>query len=341
MFSLFRGHTPAIRSNTNRSISSLESIRLGGVDQWMTIRGYDTESPILLFVHGGPGMSDMGAIRHFVPNLEEHFTVAHWSQRGAGNSYSSSIPAESMRMEQFVDDLESLARHLLERFGQQKLFLVGQSWGTILCMRLVKRAPELFYAYVGVNQVVDRAQEELISYRAALNLARKLGNRKAVTQLEALGEPVGGVFATLEGTLVHKTWTRTMGMITYDPKSFMALGKAIALSPELTVRDILNLPKALRWSMELLWREFCQANLFQEIANVEVPVCFVAGQHDTYTSPELQARYLDHLDAPSKEYVLFRRSGHLTCYEEPEQFFAVMLKILRENCPPREIPAHS
>lgn len=334
MFSLFRGRTPTIRSNTNRSIASLEAIRLGGVDQWMTIRGHDRENPILLYVHGGPGMSDMGAIRHFLPSLEEHFTVVHWSQRGAGKSYSSRIPAESMKIGQFVADLESLTRHLLHRFGQQKLFLVGQSWGTLLCMRLIKQTPELFYAYVGVNQVVDRAQEELISYRAALDLALKRGVRKAVTQLEALGEPVAGVFATLEGTLVHKTWTRTMRMITFDPKCFMALGKTMALNPELTVTEILNMFRGLRWNMELLWREFCQANLFDEIHAVEVPVYFVAGQHDTITNPDLQAQYLDQLQAPRKEYVLFERSGHLACYEEPERFCAVMLKALLENCLP-------
>lgn len=341
MFSLFRGRTPVVRSSTNRSISSLEPIRLGGIDQWVTIRGHDRENPILLYVHGGPGMSDMGAIRHFIPALEEHFTVVHWSQRGAGKSYSSRIPAESMTIGQFVDDLESLTRHLLQRFGQRKLFLVGQSWGTLLCMRVVKRAPELFCAYVGVNQVVDRAEEERLSYCAALDIARKRGNRKAVTQLEALGEPVGGLFATLEGTLVHKTWVRTLGLATSDPKSFKSLGKALALNPELTLREIVNLYRALRWNMELLWREFCQANLFQEIAAVEVPVYFVAGQHDRVTNSGLQARYLDQLRAPKKEYILFPHSGHVACFEEPERFYAVMLKILRENTIPLDVPIPS
>lgn len=341
MFSLFQGKTPAIFSSSARSISSLEPIRLGGVDQWVTIRGHDTENPLLLYVHGGPGMSDMGSIRHFIPTLEEHFTVVHWSQRGAGKSYSSRIPAASMTIEQFVDDLESLTRHLLHRFGQRKLFLVGQSWGTVLCMRLVKRAPELIYAYVGVNQVVDRAQEELFSYRATLDRAREQRNRKAVAQLKALGEPVAGVFATLEGTLVHKTWARTLGMITFDPKGFVALGRAIVLSPELTLKDILNFFRALRWNMELLWKEFCQANLFQEISAVKVPVYFVAGQHDTITNPNLQAQYLDQLLAPKKEYILFEHSGHMACYEESQRFNQVMLKILRENCPPRDVPIPS
>lgn len=331
MFSLFRGRTPAIRTKTGRSISVLLPIKLGGVTQWATIRGHDTNNPILLYVHGGPGMSDMGAIRQFIPELEEHFVVVHWSQRGAGKSYSPELSADRMTVEQFVADLEELIHYLLQRFGKQKLFLVGQSWGTALCMRLVKRQPKLVHAYVGVNQVVDREKEEFISYCATLKLARERGNRKAVAQLEAIGEPKGGIFATLEGTLVHKTWIRSMGMITYDPRVFMRFAKAIALNPELTPADILGLFKYLRWNMELLWKDFCQVNLFQEIPAVKVPVYFIAGKHDLITSPELERQYFDLLETPRKEYFLFERSGHMACYEEPQRFLDVMLQVKKEN----------
>lgn len=331
MFSLFHGKTPTIHSKTGRSISMLLPMKVGGVTQWATIRGHDTDHPLLLYVHGGPGMSDMGAIRQFIPELEEHFIVVHWSQRGAGKSYSSELSADCMTVEQFVVDLEELVRYLLQRFGKQKLFLVGQSWGTALCMRLVKRRPDLVHAYVGVNQVVDRDKEELISYRAALHLARERRNRKAVAQLETIGEPKGGIFATLEGTLVHKTWVRALGMITYDPKISMRFAKAIALNPELTPRDILSLFQHLRWNMGLLWRDFCQMNLFQEISAVKVPVYFIAGKHDLITSPDLERQYLELLETPRKEYFLFERSGHMACYEEPQRFLDVMLRVKKEN----------
>lgn len=334
MFSIFKGKTPPIVGGTERSLATLEAIHLGGARQWVTIRSHDTANPILLYVHGGPGMSDMGAIRHFVPRLEEQFTVVHWSQRGAGKSYSAQLPTASMTVGQFVDDLEELTRYLLERFGQQKLFLVGQSWGTLLCMRLVKRAPELFHAYVGVNQVVDRPQEELISYRATLDQARRLGRQKAVTQLEALGEPVDGHYATLEGTLLHKTWARTLGIVTYDPKRFTEFGKAIMLNPELTCKDLFNLFRALRWNMELLWGEFCSPNLRTEIAAVEVPIYFVAGRHDRVTSPQLQAEYLDDLQAPAKEFILFDHAAHIACFEEPDRFYELMLSVRQRGTRP-------
>jgi pimeloyl-ACP methyl ester carboxylesterase len=179
--------------------------------------------------------------------------------------------------------------------------------------------------------VVDRAEEELRSYRAALKLAHERRNRKAVAQLEAIGEPKGGVFATLEGTLVHKTWVRNLGMISYVPRFFTGFSKAMVLNPELTPGDILGLFKHLRWNMELLWKDFCRMNLFQEISAVEVPISFIAGKHDLITSPELEKQYLDLLDAPRKTFHLFERSGHMACYEEPQLFLDVMVQVKREN----------
>ncbi|MBW6457157.1 MAG: alpha/beta hydrolase [Trueperaceae bacterium] len=299
---------------------------LGGIAQWLTLRGRDAANPLLLYVHGGPGGPDLGAIRHFVPELEEHFVVAHWSQRGAGKSYARELSDDRMTMAQFVADLEELSLHLLRRFGQRKLFLVGQSWGTVLGMRLAARRPDLVAAYVGVNQVVDRGAEELRAYRACLQRARERGNGKAVAQLEALGEPKDGAFATVEGTLVQRRWMRALGMVTVEPERAAEIGRVIAMNPELTLRDLVNLFARVRWNMGLLWPEFCRVDLAREIPAVDAPVCFVAGEHDGLTSPELARQYLDVLRAPRKEFVLFPRSGHVACFEEPRRFLEVMLR---------------
>ena len=331
MISLFRGKTPALRAGTSRGIAALERIRLGGVHQWLTVRGHDAQNPILLYVHGGPGTPDLGALRSFLPELEEHFVVAHWCQRGGGKSYAREITDDSMTMARFVMDLEELCLHLLERFGRRKLFLMGHSWGTVLCMRLLARRPDLVAAYVGVNQVVDRAAEELRAYRACLGRARALGNHRAVAQLEALGEPNGGVFASVEGTLVQRRWLRTFGMVTVEPDVAAAFGRAVAMNPELTLRDLLTIFSRLRWNMELLWPEFCTVNLVREVPAVDVPVCFVAGAHDPITSPELAEAYLDRLRAPQRTFTLFPHSGHLACFEEPRRFLEVMLGVRAEH----------
>ena len=271
MPSLVRGRTPPIRGGTSASIAVLERMTLGGVEQWLTLRARDAAQPLLLCVHGGPGTPDLGAIRHFVPELEEHFLVAHWCQRGGAKSYARGLSADQMTMAHFVADLEELSERLLQRFGQRQLFLVGQSWGTVLGMRLLARRPDLVAAYVGVNQVVDRAEEERRTHRACLRRAHERGNRKAVAQLEALGEPTDGMYAAVAGTLVQRGWVRSLGMVTHEPGKAMEIGKAVALSPELTVRDLFTFFARLRWNMELLWPEFCSVNLVREVPAVEAP----------------------------------------------------------------------
>ena len=340
MPSLFRGRTPSIPNATARSIAVLERMTLGGVDQWLTLRGRDAAQPLLLYVHGGPGTPDLGAFRHFVPELEEHFLVAHWCQRGGAKSYVRGLGREDMTMARFDADLEELGERLLQRFGQRKLYLVGQSWGTVLGMRLVARRPDLVAAYVGVNQVVDRGEEELRTHRACLRRARERGNRRAVAQLDAMGEPTDGMYATLAGTLSQRGWVRSLGMVTHDPRRAMEIGKVVALSPELTVRDLYFFFARLRWNMELLWPEFSRVNLAREIPVVDAPVVFVAGEHDRITSPDLARANLEALRAPHKEYVLFPSSGHVACFEEPGRFLEVMLRVKELGGPggPRAVP---
>ena len=324
MVSLFRGRTPPIRNGTSASIAVLERARLGGVDQWFTLRGHDVANPLLLYVHGGPGGPDLGALRHFVPELEEHFVVAHWSQPGAGKSFARERSGDRMTITRFVADLEELSELLLRRLGQRRLFLVGHSWGSVLGMRFAARRPDLVAGYVGVNQVVDRAEEELRAYRAILERARARGNGRAVAQLEALGEPQDGAYASVAGTLVQRRWMRALGLVTFRPEPAAEIGRVVAMSPELTLRDVVNLFAPLRRTMELLWPEFCRVDLAREIPAVDAPVVFVAGEHDRVTSPELARQYLDVLRAPLKEFVLFPSSGHVACFEEPRRFLEVM-----------------
>jgi pimeloyl-ACP methyl ester carboxylesterase len=170
-------------------VESLEKVALGGVGQWLLIRGVDRSNPVLLHLHGGPGSADISIARFFDAGLIEHFTVVHWDQRGAGKSFDPDIPPESMRREQFVLDTRDLASMLRERFGVAKIYLVGHSWGSEIGALAASRYPELFHAYVGVGQVVEKVEQERISYRFALDKAREAGNPRAIRELEEIGPP--------------------------------------------------------------------------------------------------------------------------------------------------------
>lgn len=177
-----------IRITSPNGIASLEKISLGGVNQSIQIRGADKSKPILLFLHGGPGFPQM-PFAHLNAELERHFVVVQWDQRGAGKSYSSSIPDESMRVAQFVADAHELVQILLARFGAQRCYLVAHSWGSLFGAQLAAQHPDLFFAYVGIGQTVDLPQTEQVLYQFALDSARREDNQKAIADLQRIGRP--------------------------------------------------------------------------------------------------------------------------------------------------------
>ena len=162
-----------IKITSPAGIASLEKVRLGGVDQWIQIRGDDRTKPILLFLHSGPGFPEM-PFSHVNAALEKEFVVVQWDQRGAGKSYSSSIPESSMTIEQFIADTHDLVELLLKRFGARKLIPRRPFVG--LDRRrapVVAIHPELFDAYVGISQAANAPESERMMYRFALELAEK------------------------------------------------------------------------------------------------------------------------------------------------------------------------
>jgi pimeloyl-ACP methyl ester carboxylesterase len=171
-------------------ISSLQQVTLGNVKQWILIRGEDTSNPILLFLHGGPGFPQMPFTHIDSRRLEKHLIVVNWDQRGAGKSYNDgAIPKETMTIEQFLSDTHELIRYLKARFSKDRLFLIGHSWGSILGLYTAYRHPDDLYAYIGMGQVVNMEESELISYHYTLERAREADDSDAIEILTKIGPP--------------------------------------------------------------------------------------------------------------------------------------------------------
>jgi pimeloyl-ACP methyl ester carboxylesterase len=320
-----------IKIISSAGIASLERVRLGGVEQWIEIRGADRAKPILLFLHSGPGFPEM-PFSHVNAALEKDFVVVQWDQRGAGKSYSPSIPENSMTIEQFISDTHELAQLLLQRLGRSKLILVAHSWGSIVGALTVTRYPELFEAYVGISQAVNPPESERMMYRYALETAAKQGNEKATAELRRMGEPPYNNFAdyrTMKGW-VHRF--RDAGYSEIRPWKFARMALA---SPAYSWSDLLRLVLGMRFSFSHLWQEvFYRTDLLKQAPKLDVPVYFFLGRHDrTVTASAAMAeRYFDELDAPKgKHLIWFENSGHWPQLEEPEKFRGVLTAELSKS----------
>lgn len=304
------------------SIAALEQVALGGVAQSVLVRGWDVHNPVLLYLHGGPGTSELGMLRtHNLPVLERHFTVAVWDQRGAAKSFAARNPASGMTVEQLVDDTHELSARLCRRFGTQKIYLVGHSWGSALGVLAVHRRPELFRAYVGVGQVANMLEGERLSYAWTVEQAAQAGDRRSLARLRAIGPPPYPAPMRPKVVTQRAILARYGGEVHGNPRGgmFIAL-RALLATREYGWADRINFFRGIFASMDLLWPQLMAIDLFAQAPELQVPVYFLLGRHDHEVPSVVAERYFRALRAPSKQLIWFERSAHFINVEEADGF---------------------
>jgi pimeloyl-ACP methyl ester carboxylesterase len=323
-----RGKTPPFPGPAGEvlpgSIAETGYLRLGGIDQWVMIRGRSVANPLLILVHGGPGFPEMPFFRHFNASLENSFTVVYWEQRGTGKSFSGNIPASSMTVEQFIADLDELVDTVRRRFDKQKVAMYGHSWGSALGALYAERFPEKVAVYVGAGQVGDWPASEKLCYAFTLQEAERRNKRRALRQLHAIGPPphsAGRVIAQ------RKWLTRFVGMV--RGMSMWRFSRIVSRGPEWSILDVPNILRGTVFSTKAMWAEISQLNLVKAVPALRMPVFFFLGRHDRVIAPETSVAYFEALDAPSKQLVWFDQSGHEPPWEEPERFNAIMAGLVR------------
>jgi pimeloyl-ACP methyl ester carboxylesterase len=312
------------------SISEKTWVNINGVEQGMFIKSKDINNPVLLLVHGGPGMPEYWLTQRYPTSLEDHFTVVWWEQRGAGLSYSPNIPAETMTAEQFISDTLEVTNYLRNRFGKEKIYLMGHSWGSYIGIQAAARAPELYYAYIGVGQVSHQIESEQLAYEYALEYYRQSGDTNMVEKLEAAAPtmtvPLPANYDALRDAYMHGAGigtTRDMNSVitgiflpswhfreyTLSEKVNLWRGKFISRSPRFG-----------------LWDKVQITDLARQVTELEIPVYFLHGKYDYTCAYPLAEEYFEKLKAPIKGFYIFEQSAHSPMFEEPEKTIQIMLE---------------
>jgi proline iminopeptidase len=317
---------------TPNGISSLEEIVLGGFKQWIFIRGTDQKNPILMFLHGGPGEPALGmsSSRHLDAELIEHFTVVHWDQRGAGKSYSSDIPVDSMTFGRLVEDCDELIDYLRSRFNAQKVILVAHSGGTPIGIRTAHKYPEKIHAYVGVAQVINDYEQERQSYEFLVEEAEKSRDVRKQAAIKAIGPPpyeTPEKFFKKAGHIV-----RLGGFIHHNLIKHMAFVILSYLtSPEYSLSDGLNIVsrKGLNFTTNARWEEIKNIDFTKEIQSIKVPIYFFMGTYDMITPTVQVEDFFNRLDAEKgKKLIIFENSAHLPIIEEKKKYQDLLVNVV-------------
>lgn len=309
------------------SISEKIHVNINGVEQGMFIKGMDKTKPVLLLVHGGPGMPDYVISEENTTVLEKYFIVCYWDQRGAGLSYSSDIPVDTINTEQLVSDTIGVTNYLRNRFGQDKIYLMGYSWGSFLGIQSVAKAPELYKAYIAMSQMSNQLESERLSYEYILEQYKKAGNKSMLEKLEK--SPIDEktslptAYWSMRDDMMHSLGVGT----TRNMKSVITgIFLPVMESSEYTLKEKINLwrYKFTSPSIKNLKNEEYGTDLNEKVLKVEVPVYFCHGIYDHTISYDLTKEYFNKLQAPMKGFYTFNESAHSPMFEEPEKFSYIL-----------------
>lgn len=325
-------NTKVERVVSENNIDALEQITLGGVEQWVSIQSEDISNPILLVLHGGPGFAMMPLFHERNRELEDHFTVVNWDQRGAGMSYSGNIPTESMTLSQFLSDAHELTEYLKTRFTRNKIFILGHSSGTIIGTFLIHYYPEDYYAYGGVGQVVNVIENEQLSYDFALEQAYIDNNIVAIAELLSIGRPnENGEYKDESGYDITIMWVSYYGGEIYGKRNSEEIEMKI-LNSKPYVNQSNKITTGWDFSQILFNDNAIWSFDFRTSVNqVDVPVYFFTGRHDYDTPFSLVEQYYDVLSAPKKEIIWFENSAHFPFYEEPQKFNRMIIEKFKSH----------
>ena len=319
-------------SLTKDSIALLEYIELGNLKQAVHIASDDTNNPVLLLLHGGPGFTEMALFSEYNKDLEKNFIVVNWDQRGAGLSYTNNIPDSTMHIQQFVNDAHELVIWLKKKYKKEKIFLLGHSWGSVLGINLIQRYPEDFYAYVGVGQGVNMFDNERLSFKFAFDAAIADKNEEAIKELKSIQKryPPHGI-ARLGDLKIQRKWLGYYGGAIYGQPNADKIFSRIKMKKN-PLYDAEKAQAGNDFTFPILLDELMRVNLTKSAPKLEIPIYFITGRHDYNTPSILVENYVKVLEAPHKEIIWFENSAHWIPFEEPEKFNDILInKVLKDG----------
>ncbi len=291
-------------------------IHIGGIEQWITIRGEDLNNPVLLFIHGGPA-SVYSIFNPLLRSWEKDFTIVQWDQRGAGKTFRKNGKDGSRKItfERLAQDGIELTQYLSKTLKKDKIVLIGSSVGSLIATMMIKTRPDLYYAYVGTDQ--NAPDPENIYYQLMVEAFQSTGNQKGLKFLEKIGKD-------------HLTWSRKDydKMNQYLVKSIEGVPNMIMdlyfpsmlSSPDHKLRDIFDIFNGMSFSLDHLYDEFINFDIKKFGVSFEIPYFIFQGESDILTPTTLAEDYFKEIEAPYKDFVLIKEAGHLACFARPDQF---------------------
>lgn len=310
------------------SVAELIPVQLGGHEQWIEVRGASADLPILLYLSGGPGQSDLAYSRVLLEGLTSDFLVVGWDQRGTGKSYPAFDP-RTLTLDRAVADTVELADFLRTRYGQQQVILLGESWGSLLGVLAAERAPDRFQAFVGSGQMVNVLETDQRIYADLLAHAERTGNTELAGRLWSFGpppyaDPLAYGFVMFHYPLLEGAYT--------PPQAYQRRGERADVGPmgllgqEYGAVEKLNVLRGLVDMFAVLYPQLQDVDLRHDARRLEVPVYLMEGEHELAARTGPAKEWFGLLEAPRKQRYVLPDSGHSVAFEHAEELRRILLE---------------
>lgn len=300
-------------------------LEINGQKQFLSIRSQSPNLPILLYIHGGPGDTALPLMNKYNYPLENKFIFVIWEQRGAGKSYYPFKEDEHPTMQTFVDDIFYIVTYLLKQFKQEKVFLLGHSWGSALGLKFIQQHPQLVDTYIGCGQVVDMNEGFQSQYNFVKLKNKEKKNKRALKRL-----------SEIELSLTQDNWLDDLLYVTkqvvkykgslYGKSNYNKLINGFIFSNDYNIKDLINRDKGSLQSLKYLWPELMSIS-FKDVKSFEVPIVFIEGRHDYHVSSVLAKKYFDSITT-AKKFYWFEQSCHFPQWSEAEKFNQVVSSLV-------------
>jgi len=321
------------------SVNELATVRLGGVDQAIMIRAADPDKPVLLYLAGGPGQSDLALARALADGWARDFVFVDWDQRGTGKSYAALDPTDALTLGQAVADTIELTDYLRARFDESKVYLMGESWGTILGVLAAQRRPDLYHAWISSGQMVDIVETDQRIYADLVAYADRTGDTDLAARLEAVGQPPYRDIPWANANLL--AWYELL-YPDYTPSAgYRMRGEASGLDPfgvlgsEYDLVEKSNVIRGLIDTFALMYPQLYGLDLRRDAPRLEVPIYQLDGAAELAGRRDLALEWFNALEAPSKELVTFEDAAHAVAFEQAD---GVQRLLVEEVVPATYVP---
>jgi proline iminopeptidase len=322
-----------LKIDSKTGVNELFKLNIGGIPQWFHARGAQKSDPVLLWLHGGPGTPMMPFESMWQKSLEAHFIVVHWDQRGAGKTYFEAPAQTQNSYELMLSDAQAVLAMIKQRYGKQRVVIVGHSWGSMLGLGLIQTRPQDIAAYVGTGQVVDITQNERQGYLATLAEARRLKDEIAIKELEAIAPYPEANGETPERKIdVLRKWENAYGFgisRRYRAQINDIMPKVALASPEYGLNDVSFFLRDTGPTPAQLDKDMDIFNADKWGKTFKVPMFLFLGRHDWQTPSALAAPWLDTITAPAKQVIWFEKSAHSPMVDEPDAFAKALIEQVR------------